>query len=123
MIMGGTGRSSNLVTEKTLIPGDPGTKKWIETYGAQLICVRYKYDRIKKTKIKTVELIVEEKAWQHSRTRIPSNKRVKVRIKYGEIHLARLVKNAGGKWNAEEKVWELAYGEVKSLGLSHRLVR
>jgi len=91
-------REHNLVTEKTLVPGNPGTKnkKWMKQYGDNLICIRYKYDR---------------------------NTKMKVRIRYGEIHLGTLVKSAGGKWNAVEKVWEAPYGEVKMLGLTHRIVR
>ena len=34
------------------------------------------------------------------------------------MNLARRVKCAGGKWNAQEKVWEIPYGEVKTLGLT-----
>lgn len=116
-------KASDLLTEKTLMPGDPGTQKWIKKFGDQLICIRYKYDRIRKKKLKTVELIVEEKESKKLKTQIPWNKIVKVKIKYGEINLARLVKQAGGKWNTKEKVWEICYGEVKSLGLTHRLVR
>jgi len=106
-----------------MIPGDPGTKKWIKKYGDQLICIRYKYDRNRKMKLKTVELIVEEKSYKNFKTRIPWNKIVKIHIRYGEIHLARLVKSAGGKWNSKEKIWEIQYGEVKTLGLAHRIVR
>jgi hypothetical protein len=112
----------NLVTEKTLVPGNPGTKKWIKQYGDNLICIRYKYDRNTKMKVKTVELEVERKPCK-IKTRIPWNKTVKVRIRYGEIHLWSLVKSVGGKWNAVEKVWEAPYGEIKMLGLTHRIVR
>ena len=34
-----------------------------------------------------------------------------------------LVKNAGGRWNADKGVWELRYGEVKQLGLTKRIVK
>jgi hypothetical protein len=115
-------REHTLMTEKTLVPGDPGTRKWMERFGDNLICIRYKYDRNTRMKIKTVELAVERKPCK-PRTRIPWNKTVKVRIRYGEINLASLVKHAGGKWNAQEKVWEAPYGEIKMLGLTHRIVR
>jgi hypothetical protein len=101
-------REHSLVTEKTLVPGDPGTRKWMERYGEHLICIRYKYDRNTTMKIKTVELAAEEKPCK-PKTRIPWDKTVKVRIRYGEINLASLVKHAGGKWNAQEKVWEAPY--------------
>lgn len=116
-------KTSDLITEKTLTPGSPGTKKWMKKYGDHLLCIRYKYDKIRKRKIKTVELIVDVKTCKNLKTRMPWNKIVKIRIKYGEINLWRLVKSAGGKWNAKEKVWEIKYGEVKNLGLGHRIVR
>jgi hypothetical protein len=31
-------------TGKILKPNQPGTKKWLEKYGENLICVRYRYD-------------------------------------------------------------------------------
>ena len=92
-------------------------------FGEKLICIRYRYDRDRKMKIKTAELIVEENKWTQSRTRIPANKLVHVRIQYGEIKLGRLIKAAGGKWDRDQKVWILRYSEVKSLGLTHRMIR
>jgi hypothetical protein len=47
---------------------------------------------------------------------------VDIKIQYGEIHLEKLVKSAGGKWNRVKKVWELPYGEVLDLGLEDRIV-
>lgn len=44
-------------TEKTLKPGDNGTKKMGAKYGWKLVKVRYRYDREKKLRYKTVELI------------------------------------------------------------------
>ena len=32
------------------------------------------------------------------------------------------VKDAGGKWNPKEAVWELPYGQVVALGLTARIV-
>ncbi|MFQ5865040.1 MAG: hypothetical protein ACE5IW_07415 [bacterium] len=109
-------------TRRKLIPGQPGTKKWVEKYGENLICVRYRYDSERKRKIKTVELIVEEGPWEADSRRIPNNKIVYVRIKYNEIYLRKVVKGAGGRWNKEKKLWELPYGEVKQLGFTDRMV-
>jgi len=44
-------------TEKTMKPGQPGTKKVAAKYGFKLVTVRYRYDRINKMRYKTVELI------------------------------------------------------------------
>ncbi len=51
---------SNLVT---LRPGARGTIRLVHQYGEQLICVRYRYNPETRTRIKTVELVVDEKPW------------------------------------------------------------
>ncbi len=42
-------------------PGLNGTKKYLQQYGDQLVCVRYRYDKSKKRQT-TIELIVDEQA-------------------------------------------------------------
>ncbi len=51
---------SNLVT---LRPGARGTIRLVHQYGEKLICVRYRYKQDTRTRIKTVELIVDERPW------------------------------------------------------------
>lgn len=54
-----------------LKPGQKGTKRLVEQYGESLICVRYRYDKTLGVRLKTVEVIVEEKPWQpHSASRM-----------------------------------------------------
>ncbi len=106
-------------TRLKLKPGQRGTKKLQMEYGAKLVGVRYRYDAQKKRRYKTVEIIVEEIPWT------PQPKRdaiVAVRVNWGEAELARQVKRAGGKWNAQKKVWELRYDQVVKLRLRNRLV-
>jgi hypothetical protein len=83
--------------------------------------LRYRHDLKNNKRIKTVELIIEETDLVPDHT-IPPNKGMHIRIQYGEIQLATLVKQPGGKWNREKKYWELPYREVKSLGLEHRII-
>jgi hypothetical protein len=109
-------------TQRKLIPGQPGTKKWMEKYGEKLVCIRYRYDHERKMKLKTVEMIVEETPWEPAAKKIPANKIVDLRIRFGEIELGRQVKAAGGLWNREQKVWKLAYGEAQRLGLETRII-
>lgn len=45
-----------------------------------------------------------------------------VRIEYSESELRKQVKAAGGTWNREKKVWEIAYKDVLALGLTDRVV-
>ena len=107
---------------RKLLPGQPGTKKWLNKFGDKLLCVRYRYEGEKGQKLKTVELIVEKSWWKPDQGRIPHNKIVDLQINYGEISLDKLVKAAGGKWNREKKLWKIAYREVMALGLTDRIV-
>jgi len=50
-----------VITRLKLKPGQKGTKALVEKYGDDLVCVRYRYDETSRTRIKTVELIVERK--------------------------------------------------------------
>jgi len=45
-----------MITHLKLKPGQKGTKALSEQYGDALICVRYRYDEVSRTRIKTVEL-------------------------------------------------------------------
>ena len=47
-----------------LQPGQPGTKALMKIYGDRLVCVRYRYDRERQKRYKTVELIVDEAEWE-----------------------------------------------------------
>lgn len=49
----------HMEVKATFKPGENGTKRLLQQYGDQLVCVRYRYDRAKQRRYKTVELIVE----------------------------------------------------------------
>ncbi len=105
--------------KRKLLPGQAGTKKLVEKYGKNLVCVRYRYDAENKRRVTTIELIIAEAPW---RRKIRKNQIMNVSIKYGEIELGRKVRAAGGNWNREKQVWELPYGMVVKLGLKDRIV-
>src|SRR5438445_9282132 len=48
-------------------PGQPGTKKLQQRYGDDLICVRYRYDEERGERIKTVEIAVDNGAFDGAR--------------------------------------------------------
>jgi len=108
--------------KRTLLPGQAGTKAWLEKYGDNLICVRYRYDKKQKKRLTTVEIAVDENVWEKSGTRIPANKIMHIRVSYGEIETAMIIKRNGGRWNKEGRYWELSYKEVKELGLKGRII-
>ena len=92
-------------------------------YGDRLVCVRYRYDEQRKKRYKTVELIVEEVDWEPRPRRPAGNALVEVKVAWGEAGLGRQVRRAGGRWNADKKVWELRYDQVMALGLEERMVQ
>jgi len=108
---------------RTLKPGEPGTKKLYRKYGKALYCVRYRYDKEKKLQLKTIELIIDERTWKPRKEKFAPNKKIFIRIRYGEIELARRVKSVGGVWNKQKKLWELPYFKVRTLGLENRIVQ
>jgi len=110
-------------TLRKLQPGQPGTKRFAQKYGEELVCVRYRYDSETMKRMTTVELIAEVTQWQPQAHRIPMNKNVCLRIEYGEIDLGRKVKAAGGIWNRQKKLWKLPYQQVLQLGLIERMVQ
>ena len=64
----------------TLQPGQDGTRKLVEEYGDRLLYVRYRYDPVRKRRVKTVELIVEEVPWAPALGRISRKTIVGVRV-------------------------------------------
>jgi hypothetical protein len=105
-----------------LKPGKKGTKQLLAQYGDHLVCVRYRDDAQRKKRLKTVELIVAERAWEPPPPRFAADAMVGVRVGFAEVELRAQVKQAGGKWNRRHKVWELRYEHVVALKLEARIV-
>lgn len=99
-----------------LKPGRKGTLKLLREFGARLVCVRYRYDERRRMRMKTVELVVDEAPW------IPgSARRVFVDVRYEETGLRERMRNAGGRWSPEKRLWEIRYDRAVKLGLSRRI--
>jgi hypothetical protein len=109
-------------TRATLRPGRPGTKRLVRRYGDRLIAVRYRYDPIRRVRLKTVELIEEEVEWSPSRSGRESIQ-VEVRVGASERLLQRAIRSAGGTWQPERKTWRMSAITAASLGLLQRIVR
>jgi hypothetical protein len=103
----------------TPAPGQKSVRKFLDRYGEQLICVRYRYDQQQRRRFTTVEIIVEESRWS------PPEKPeiVGLRVEFQETELQRRVKQAGGKWNGAKRVWEIHYDQAVALGLKKRIVK
>lgn len=107
--------------KNTLKPGENGTKHLVREYGDQLVCVRYRYDKTRGKRLKTVKLIVDVRDWMPGVT-IRPEKIVLVRVNYDEVDLREKVKANGGYWDSDKKGWRLIFRTVLDLGLEHRLV-
>ena len=111
-----------MITRLKLKPGQKGTKALFEKYGDTLVCVRYRYDEASRTRIKTVELIVERKELPVRRQNAADDALVPVRIAYGERELGKMAKMLGGKWNPDVKLWYIQYGKIKGTELEKHMI-
>jgi hypothetical protein len=108
-------------TRLTLKPGERGTKKLQEFYGDRLIAVRYRYDPVTRKRMKTAEIIVDEREWIPAQTDSQPHELLQVDIGYHEVELRTKVKEAGGRWDAQKTAWILPRHRIVKLGLQHRI--
>jgi len=104
-----------------LKPGQPGTLKLGKQFGDRLVCVRYRYDALKRRRYTTAEIIVDESDWDPMPSATARHERVPVRIEVHEVKLRAKVKSAGGKWNPDKHVWLVPMEQVLQLGLTGRV--
>lgn len=102
----------DLRTQTHLKPGQKGTKRLVEKYGDALICVRYRYDKSRGIRCKTVE-IIEEKIELKPSDQYRDGDMVSVVVSFSEKALRDRLKAAGGKWDPEEKLWRVPYGMIR----------
>ncbi len=111
-----------MITRLKLKPGQKGTRALVEKYGESLVCVRYRYDDASRTRIKTVELIVERKELSSTRKIIKDNVLVAVSIAYGEKELDRLAKKSGGRWDPDVKLWYVPQVNIQGTDLGKNVI-
>jgi len=110
--------------EKTLKPGENGTKRFVERFGDKLVCVRHRHDRNRGMRYTTVELIIDQrlsKLHYGPGPRDQGRELKPVRIAYAEEALRQKVREAGGYWDTEKRVWWLPADIVHRLNLKDRL--
>lgn len=110
-------------TKSTLLPSDRGARQRYEQYGDQLVCVRYRYDEQRQKRVKTVELIIKEYDWKPQGIIQPGDAVVQIRVAPAELAIRQQVKQAGGIWKPQLRVWELSHNRVIALGLEGRIVK
>lgn len=111
-----------LITRLKLKPGQKGTKALAEQYGDNLVCVRYRYDTVNRTRIKTVEIVVERKQLPTSKKIITDDTLVPVQIAYGEKELGKMARSAGGRWDTDVRLWYIRYGNIKQTELEKHII-
>ena len=84
--------------------------------------MRYRYDAQRKKRFKTVELLVAERDWEPPRPRFAHDQIVGLRVAFADVAVRDRVKQAGGTWNPERRIWQLRYDRVVALGLHSRIV-
>jgi hypothetical protein len=114
-------RGSRMEIKATLAPGQNGTKQLLKPYGDQLVCVRYRHDKARQKRVKTIELSVDEQDWIPG-VIIPADRKVTLKIGFGEAHLRESVKSAGGYWNPQIKARMLSCRQVLQMGLERRVI-
>lgn len=102
-------------------PGQPGTKRLMELYGSNLVCVRYRYDVEAKKRYITAEIIIDEAEWVPKHLRFEEGEIVVIRIPFEDADLQKKVRQAGGRWDGNRCVWKLRYDQAVILGLQHRV--
>ena len=110
-----------MLNTRKISPGQKGTKKLHKQSGDRLFCVRYRYDRQRPKRYKTIELIVEQAEWTPPPDPFAANAIVGVRVELAEVELQRKVKQAGGKWNPARRLREIHYDHAVKLGLKGRI--
>src|SRR5712692_8255094 len=115
-------KSSTSRVRLHLKPGQKGTKQLLAQYGDRLICVRYRYDSQRKKRFKPWSSSSPNAIENRHGLASPKTQIVGLRVAFADMAVRDRVKQAGGTWNPERRVWQLRYGRVVALGLHGRIV-
>jgi hypothetical protein len=94
---------------KSLRPGQAGTLRLQNHYGATLMCVRYREDPKGRTRRVTVELVIQEKPIRRNQ--------VWVSIPMGQTELRAIAIAQGARWDPKNKLWRMRTSTAKLLDL------
>jgi hypothetical protein len=103
----------DMKTHTHLKPGQKGTRRLMEEFGDKLLCVRYRYDEIRQVRMKTVEIVVDERPCDPN-MRHRDKDIVAVMVSFTELALRDRLKSVGGRWDPEEKVWRVMFGVIRN---------
>lgn len=103
-----------------LKPGQKGTRRLVEQYGESLLCVRYRYDVKRGVRLKTVEIIVEEKP--DLSPRYKEGDIVPISVSFEEIELREQLRALHARWDSQQKLWFVPYRLIQGTPLEKRIV-
>jgi len=106
---------------RNVASGQEGTRKLLDQYRSQLVCVRSRHDGEKRKRLKTIALIIEEAPWPPPSTQTLGERPMGVRRALKETEWLRQVKLAGGRWNQPRQLWDLKYDQILALVLEARI--
>lgn len=110
----------DMKTHCHLKPGQKGTRRLVEQYGKSLLCVRYRYDERRGVRLKTIEIVVEEKPWQPP-SRFRDGDIAPVKVEFGETELREELRKARAKWDPQTKLWLVPYRLIRGTDLEARI--
>ena len=84
--------------------------------------MRYRYDEASRTRIKTVELIVERKDLSPVKVNVGDITLVPVQISFSETALKEMAKKMGGRWDPEVRLWYIQYEKIKGTDLEKHII-
>ena len=101
---------------KKIKPSQRGAIKLTRSYGAELLCVRYRENPDGTERLTTVELVVERAVIQKRDDPIVSFK-----IRQEELELRHLALSRGATYDGRNYMWRLRRSEVLRMGLKSRI--
>jgi hypothetical protein len=113
----------HMKAHKHLKPGENGTLRLVERFGDALLCVRYRYDAVRDIRIKTAEIIVDERPGKGV-PRIRETDTVLVQVPFTMKVLRERLKGVGARWDPVQKLWRVRWGLIRGdKELMERVVR
>lgn len=103
-----------------LKPGQYGTKRLVERYGKALLCVRYRYDSVRGVKLKTVEIVVEERPREIS-FHLRDDDLVPVVVAFEETDFRERLRRMRARWDPAAKLWMAPYRLIRGTELEERI--
>ena len=114
-------------TRLTLNPGAPGTRQLLKQFGDRLLYVRYRYDEARNLRVKTAEIIVEERPWAPRPKPAPLDY-VHIRLPKPDPQspsppaLDKAIRRLGGVFHESTQTYRLTYAAATVLQLTECIV-